>query len=113
MKIARSCHEVYPFKKTNKKVLSHIKWLSLEDLIKVRVLNFIHNVILNKNPESVFNNLIIPNRLSKDIRYTANFKIKNIYSDFIKLYNRVPGEYRNLNKKGFKNKLKRNITQIN
>ena len=113
MKIARSCHQIYPFKKTNKKVLAHNKWHTLEDLIKVRVLNFIHNIILNKCPENVFNSLVIPSRKSKDIRYVADFKFKNIYTDFIKLYNRIPGECRNLNKKGFKLKIKKCVTQMN
>ena len=113
MKIARSCHQVYPYKKTNKKVLAHNKWHSIEELIKVRVLNFLHGIILNKSPENVYRNLVIPNRQSKDIRYTADFKFKNIYTDFIKLYNRIPGEYRNMNKKGFKLKINKYVTQMN
>ena len=72
MKIACNCHKSYPFKVTNKKVLAPLKWLSIIDLIKVRVLNFTHSVIISRKPESIYSNLIIPMRQSKGIRYVNN-----------------------------------------
>ena len=113
MKIARNCHNNYPFKLSNKKVLAPLKWLSIDDLIKVRVLNFTHSLIVNKKPESIFENLVIPARTSKDIRYVSNFKINNIFPNYIKLYNKLPGAFRSYNKKGFKNKIKKQVTKLN
>ena len=113
MKIARNCHEKYPFKITNTKVLTPLKWLNMDLLIKARVLNFMHSILINKKPESIYNNIIIPKRASKDIRYQCNSKIKNIFTGFIKLYNQLPGEFRDWNRKGFKFKLKKQITKLN
>ena len=79
MKIARNCHEVYPFKVNNAKVLAPLKWLSIDNLIKVRALNFTHSIMINKKPESIFNNIIIPKRSSKDIHYISKFKVNNIF----------------------------------
>ena len=112
MKIARNCHESYPFRITNAKVLAPLKWLKIEELIKVRVLNFAHSVILNKKPESIYENLIIPQRTSKDIRYVNNFKIKNIFPNYFKLYNKLPGVFRGYNRKGFKLKIKKQISKL-
>ena len=112
MKIARNCHESYHFKITNAKVLAPLKWLKMEDLIKVRVLNFTHSVLINKKPDFIYNNLIIPQRTSKDIRYKNNFKIKNIFPNYIKLYNKLPGEYRGYNRKGFKSKIKKQVKNL-
>ena len=112
MKIARNCHKAYPFKVTNSKVLAPLKWLSLPDLIKVRVLNFTHSIIVNKKPEAIYSNLIIPTRSSKNIRFVNNFKINNIFPNFIKLYNELPGEFRLMNRKGFKLKIKKQVLNL-
>lgn len=112
MKIARNCHESYPFKVTNSKVLAPLKWLKLEDLIKVRVLNFAHSVIINKKPESIYDNLVIPQRMSKDIRYKSNFKIKNMFPNYFKLYNQLPAAFREYNRKGFKLKVKKQVLKL-
>ena len=84
----------------------------MEQLIQVRVLNFTHSLILNKKPESIYNNLIIPKRTSKDIRYLNSFKINNIFPNYIKLYNKLPGAFRVLNKKGFKTKIKKQVQKL-
>ena len=61
-----------------------------------------HGILSSKKPRDIFKNIVIPERFSKDIRYNADPRVKNIFHSFIKLYNQLPGEFRGLNKQGFK-----------
>ena len=112
MNIARSAQKIYPYKVSNHKVLNKINWLPIEKLINMRVVNFFHNLILNKKPGDIYSTIVLPNRASKDYSLRTNCKINNIFSSFINSYNKMPGEFRKLNRKGFKIKSKKYIQNM-
>ena len=79
---------------------------TIENLINIIVVIFIHNLILNKKPKDGFGTFVIPDRASKEIRLTTNFIYNNINNTLIHLYNKRPGDYGGLNRVGFKRKTK-------
>ena len=93
-------------------VLLNSFWVQDRTKTKIRAVNFMHAILTNRKPHDIAKNLIIPDRLTKDIRYTCKAKFKNMFNGFLKLYNRLPGDLRSLSRKGFKVKSKKCVPKL-
>ena len=110
-KIARS---MYPITSriSNIKMFKKLDWPQFNKLRQLREIGFIHNIIKSGKPEKIYRNLVIPERLSKEVRYSCTSKANNIYYSLTKLYNKLPGRFRSLNKRGIKIKCKETIPEV-
>ena len=53
--------------------------MSIHDLRKMRVVNFIHMIIQNEKTKDIYSNIIIADRAKKDLQYICIAKISNTY----------------------------------
>ena len=110
-KIARSLFPITS-RISNPKMFQKSGWPQFPKLRQLHEMGFIHNIITTKKPHKIYKNLVVPDRVSKEVRYNCSSKCKNIFYSLTMTYNKLPGRFRSLNKRGFKIKSKEFIPEI-
>ena len=68
MTSARMAIGDYCFKVQCNKILSKFNWLPIRYMINNAQCNYLHKILMNKNPTKIFDLFIVPNRQVKEIR---------------------------------------------
>ena len=110
-KIARSLFPITS-RISNPNMFKKLKWPQFPKLRQLHEMGFIHNILMTKKPHKIYRNFVVPDRASKEVRYSCNYKCKNIFYSLTLTYNKLPGRFRSLNKRGFKIKSKEFIPEL-
>ena len=94
MRAARLCLQSYCFKERTNSILDRCHWRDAKETIIIANLKFIHNLIINKKPEYLYNQLKFGRRSCSQISFydiPSSAKRKNtLLYQGINWYNKLP-----------------------
>ena len=110
MRTARMTLNSYCFKKSIDFILGSCNWVDVDEMIKMSALKFINNVLVSQTPGTLYSKLKINKRTCSNISFKyfpklTGFKCTILYRG-IHYYNQLPTDFKLLQRKKFKEKLK-------